>query len=129
LCTIRALYKMNNERPEPRRFNDDQIAEKVLSCFKASINGALSYAAMTELAAEPHERLFQRPDPNGGPGMRDIHSLQNKWEPQWRLNFQQGGISGGRRGNHADGALRVDAPDTDRDEAAFIACFRHGADT
>jgi hypothetical protein len=45
--------------------------------------------------------------------MRDIHSLQNKWEPQWRLNFQQGGINGGRRGNYADGALRVDTLDTD----------------
>jgi hypothetical protein len=84
---IRAFYKINNLSPPNRRFGEDEMFEKFLSCFTPGINAALSYAAITELTASKAERLFQRSAVGGRPSCRDIHSLQAKWEPQWRLLF------------------------------------------
>lgn len=116
---IRYLYTLNNRRPAARRFTEDEIVEKLLSCFTPAISESLAHDAMRELAAAPDDRRFIRPAAPGVPvGSRSTQMLLELMEPLWRLTFQRGGIKGGRRGHAADGALRVDADD---DDSAYLA--------
>jgi hypothetical protein len=114
---IRLLYELNNKRPVARRYSEDEIVEKLLSCFKPTISESLSHTAMMELAAAPADRKFVRPGP---PITRSVQMLLEFMEPLWRLTFQSGGIRGGRRGHTADGALRVDADEEDEDSVFAV---------
>jgi hypothetical protein len=114
---IRYLYHLNNLRPVARRYNETEIVEKLLSCFKPTISATLSHTAMIELAATEANRMFQLPAAGGLPATRSIQMVLEFMEPLWRLEFQQGAIHGGRRGHSADGALLA----FEEDEAALLA--------
>lgn len=116
---IRFLYGLNTRRPAARRYTEDEIVEKMLSCFKPGISEALSHTAMVELATDIEHCRFIYPVAAGAglPARRSLQALLEFMEPLWRLSFQQGGIRGGRRGHAADGALLA----TDEDDTAFLA--------
>jgi hypothetical protein len=116
---IRYLHSLNDLRPAAKQFTEDEIVEKLLSCFTPDISESLSHDAMVELAAAPAARRFTRPVLPGLPAGRSVQRLLEIMEPLWRLTFQRGGIKGGRRGHAADGALRVDADDDEN--SAFLA--------
>lgn len=119
---IRHLHQLNSRRPAARRHSEEEIVCKLLSIFTPGINESLSTIAMVELGAPADERRFQRAADGANPASRDQQKLLRFMEPLWRLQFQQGGIRGGRRGHQADGALQVDTVDSD--EAAFLMQHR-----
>ena len=124
------LASLNARMPAARKWDDDDLARKMLKCIREP--ESLATQAVTELNAVVGARRFEIAAAGGAPARRDFTALVTHFDSVWRGLFEQGIIRprpAGVRG--AAGALlvedpneinAVDEPDADADPHS-LRCY------